>query len=242
MTEDEWLTLLGRAANFQTVTDLDSLANRIVTIATKWGQEPLTETYPDWTVGQLRTAATVYAGAIAAAGAAGDLDAQLRALYSGWDDSVVAVIAGQAHWPKDMDPAIAERLAADTQPMLVDAWHSIRESIYVFGNPFIGAQVSIVGNWRVDEDDLRFLIDSFGERGYVAQHISPQGAGGEWVLVLHWLGDHTLDTAFSSFITLLGGRLVQRRQSKGKDSPNRIDIYREGEKVASYEIKEPEKG
>lgn len=239
VTEDEWLKLLGRVPNFHAVADLDSLADRIMQIADRWDR-PLEAAYPGWTSEQLRTAADVYAGAIAAAGAAGDLDAQLRIVYSAWNDSAVETLARRARWPEDLDPAVAERLAADTRPLLVDAWHSMRQSIYIFGNPFIGAQVSIVGNWFLDEEDLQFTIDSFAEHGYVAQHISPQGAGADAVLVLYWLGDHILDAGFDWLVPFVGGLLLGRLRAKGKAELNRIDVYQGTKRVASYEIREPE--
>jgi hypothetical protein len=240
VTEAEWLKLLGRVPNFHAVADLDSLADRIMQTANRWDR-PLAAAFPDWTVTQITTAAIVYAGALAAAGAAGDLDVQLRTLYSGWDDSVVEVVARQARWPEHLDPAVAERLAADTRPMLVDTWHLMRESTYLFGNPFIGAQVSIPFLAPLEEDDLQYIIDSLEEQGFVAQHISPQGAGGPWVVALHWLGADAGQLALNSFLVVLAGRLWKRFRAKGKTPPDQIVVYKGlgSEKLTTYDVKEP---
>jgi hypothetical protein len=241
VTEDEWLKLLGSVPNFKTVTDHASLGNRILEIANRWDR-PLETAYPGWTMTQLRTAASVYATAMAATGVSGELDAQLRALYSGWDDTVLTAIDARTRWPEHLDPAVIERLAADTRPMLVDVWHSMRQSIYLFGNPFIGAQVSIPFLSPLEEDDLQYIIDSLGEQGIVAQHISPQGAGGPWVVALHWLGDDAGQLALNSFLITLAGRLWKRFRAKDKTPPTQIVLYigLGSDRVATYDVSDPE--
>jgi hypothetical protein len=242
VTKDEWLKLLSNIYDFRTVTDESSFAECI--LGRPW-DKPLAERYPGWTRDRLLTAATVYARAITAAGSAGVLDSQLRVRYDDWDDSAVDLIAHRAIWPEEMDPAEVERLATDTRPMLVTAWDVIRTRIFVFGNPFIGAQASFTGEgWPVDYDEAEFIIEAFAEEGFTVQKIQSQGGAPTWeIVVFWWIASEAGHLAFDDALEHVAKRFWKYCKSKGRKPPERFNLYVQSSPrtpASSHEVSDPD--
>jgi hypothetical protein len=241
VTEDEWLKLLPAIYYFRSVTDESSFARCILELP--W-DKPLAERGPEWSRDRLLTAASVYARAITTAGAAGELDSQFRVRYDDWDESAVDLIVHRAIWPEELDPAEIERLATDTRWMLAKTWDAIRTQIFIFGNPFIGAQASFTGEgWPVTYDEADFIIEAFAEEGFTVQKIQSQGGTPTWeVVVFWWIASEVGHLAFDDALEHVAKRFWKYCKSKGRKPPERFDLYDRGsprKPASSHEVSDP---
>lgn len=229
MTQDEWLALLARLPEFRSITDVNSLADYLMYLASPSSPRSTPDQLRKaarWTPDQLRKAALLYAEAIVASGAAGEFDEHLATEWEDWNEHAVTVITKRTQWSREFDAEVAGALAADTEPMAAAFWASMWNQTAVYGNQFVGAQVWIERNgWRMDRQDLQFVIDTLAEQGWKVEPVRSQGADTAWVLVFHWLEGDLPHFAFDSSLTLAVARIAKHFRDRGKPAPERVDVW-----------------
>ncbi len=82
----------------------------------------------------------------------------------------------------------------------------------------------------VDDEDVAALVAAVEDLGHDAEpdpsrRIQASAPTEWWVLMLRWVGDDTLHTAFGAFLAGLSKWAWKHFRARDKAPPNRIDIY-----------------